>query len=326
PPTEPVAVIFDGTLPTQRTIQGTLEEVARAVATTPPTAPAILVIGRVAALREHLRWFDARPLFGRRILVTRPREDAAELTDLLTVLGADAIEAPMLRFVAPDDYAPLDEAVARLDSFAWIVFTSANAVDHFVARVMAGPGDLRALKHARICVVGPATEERLRQYRLKPDLMPPDGHPEAVAHALAQAGSLSGQAVLVPRADVGRELFAQELRRAGAEVTDVTAYRTIVTEPEREGEPDIYGLLLERQIDVVTFTSASAVRTFVQVIGQEQAVDLLRLTTVACIGPVTAEAAAQLGITTTIMPGEYTIPALVEAIVRHHRKPEAITT
>jgi uroporphyrinogen III methyltransferase/synthase len=326
PPTEPVAVIVDGTLPTQRTIQGTLEDVARAVAATPPTAPAILVIGRVAALREHLRWFDSRPLFGRRILVTRPREDAAELTDLLTVLGADAIEAPMLRFVAPEDYGPLDEAVARLDSFAWIVFTSANAVDHFVARLMAGPGDLRALKQARICVIGPATEERLRQYRLKPDLMPHDGHPDAVAQALAQAGSLRGQNVLVPRADVGRELFAQELRRAGAEVTDVTAYRTIVTEPEREGEPDIYGLLLERQIDVVTFTSASAVRTFVQVIGQEQAVDLLRLTTVACIGPVTAEAAAQLGITTTIMPGEYTIPALVEAIVRHNRKPEAVTT
>jgi uroporphyrinogen III methyltransferase / synthase len=103
----------------------------------------------------------------------------------------------------------------------------------------------------------------------------------------------------------------------GAEVTDVTAYRTIVTEPEREGEPDIYRLLLDRRIDTVTFTSASAVRTFVRVIGEDQAADLLRQTTVACIGPVTAEAAAQLRIATTIMPAEYTVAALVEAIVQH---------
>ena len=150
--------------------------------------------------------------------------------------------------------------------------------------------------------MGPATDDRLRRYRLKPDLVPADGHPEAVAQALAGTGSLRGRAVLVPRADIGRELIPHELRRLGAEVTDVTAYRTIVTEPEREGEPDIYRLLLDRRIDTVTFTSASAVRTFVRVIGEDQAADLLQQTTVACIGPVTAEAAAQLRITTTIMP------------------------
>ena len=129
PPTEPGAVIFNGTLPSQHTIEGTLEEIAAAVAATPPPSTSILVVGRPAALRQHLRWFDARPLFGRRILVTTPREDAAELIDLLTALGADAIEAPMLRFAPPDDYGPLDEAVARIGSFAWIVFTTPNAVE-----------------------------------------------------------------------------------------------------------------------------------------------------------------------------------------------------
>jgi uroporphyrinogen III methyltransferase/synthase len=316
PPTEPVAVIFDGTLPSQRTIAGTLGEVAASVAATPPASPSILVLGRVAALRQHLRWFDERPLFGRRIVVTRPREDAAELTDLLATLGADAIEAPMLRFAQPDDFRPLDDAVGNLESFEWIVFTSANAVESFVARVMAGPGDLRALKNVRLCAVGPVTDERLRRFRLKPDLVPSDGHPEAVVQSLAATGTLADRAVLVPRSDVGRELIAQELRRAGAHVTDVTAYRTILAEPEREGEPDIYRLLLDRQIDVVTFTSASAVRNFARIIGEEQTVDLLRQTTVACIGPVTAEAASQLGIVTTVMPEEYTIPALVDAIVR----------
>jgi uroporphyrinogen III methyltransferase / synthase len=317
PSTEPAAVIFDGTLPSQHTIEGTLAQIADAIASTPPTATSILVVGRAAAFRQRLRWFDARPLFGRRILVTSPREDAAELTELLTALGADAIEAPMLRFAPPDDYGPLDDAVSRIGSFAWIVFTTANAVEYFLARATAGPGDLRALNGVGLCAVGPATEDRLRRYRLKPDLVPADGHPEAVAQALAATGSLRGRAVLVPRADVGRELVAQELRRVGAEVTDVTAYRTIVAEPEREGEPDVYRLLLDRRIDTVTFTSASAVRTFVRVIGDDQAADLLLQTTVACIGPVTAEAAAQLRIMTTIMPGEYTVSSLVEAIVHH---------
>jgi uroporphyrinogen III methyltransferase/synthase len=140
---------------------------------------------------------------------------------------------------------------------------------------------------------------------------------------MARVGPLRQAAVLVPQADSGRDLVALELRRAGAEVSEVIAYRTVVAEPERDGEPDIYRLLLERHIDVVTFTSASAVRTFVRVIGEEQAADLLRQTTVACIGPVTAEAATQLGIETTIVPAsEYTIPALVDAILQHYRKVE----
>jgi uroporphyrinogen III methyltransferase / synthase len=319
PPTEPAAVIFDGTLPTQQTIEGTLEEVAATIAVTPPAATSILVVGRPVALRQHLRWFDARPLFGRRILVTTPREDAGELTDLLATLGADTIEAPMLRFAPPEDDAPLDDAIARIDSFGWIVFTTANAVEQVLSRVAAGAGDLRALKDVRLCTVGAATEDRLRRYRLKPDLAPTDGHPEAVVQALAARGPLRGTAVLVPRADMGRELFAQELRSAGAEVTEVTAYQTIITEPEREGEPDIYRMLLDRSIDTVSFTSASAVRTFARVIGEEQAADLLQQTTVACIGPVTAEAAAQLGIVTTILPGEYTIPSLVNAIVQYYQ-------
>ncbi len=319
PPSEPVAVIFNGTLPSQHTIEGTLEEVAVQVASSPPAATSILVVGRAAALRQHLRWFDARPLFGRRILVTTPREDALELIDLLAALGADAIEAPMLRFAPADDYGPLDDALARIGTFGWIVFSTPSAVDHLMSRLSAGTRDARALKSVRLCAIGATTEERLRRYRLRADLAPTDAHPEAVVQALmAASGSLQGTAVLVPRADVGRDLFAQELRGAGAEVSDVTAYCTIVTEPEREGEPDVYRLLLDRGIDTVTFTSASAVRTFGRVIGEEQAADLLQQTTVACIGPVTAEAAAQLGIVTTIMPGEYTIPALVDAIVQHY--------
>ncbi len=209
----------------------------------------------------------------------------------------------------------------RPASFDWIVFTSANAVDAFMRRVAAGPGDVRDLKGVRLCAVGPATSDRLARHGLKVDLAPAEYRAEAIVPALRDAagGQLAGQRMLLPRADIGREVVADELRKAGADVSEVTAYRTILTEIEREGDPDIYRMLLEKRIDVVTFTSASTVRNFVRVLGAEQAADLLRTTLVASIGPVTAQAAEQYGIATSIMPQEYTIPALVAAIVEHFR-------
>lgn len=318
--TEGAAVIINGTLPSQRTLSGTLEELAAQVKQSPIGAPSILVVGRVTGLREHLRWFDERPLFGRRVVVTRPREDAPELVDRLVALGAEAIEAPMTRILPPEDYGPLDDAVAQASTFDWILFTSGNAVDSFMGRLFAGQGDVRDLKGVRLCTIGPATRDRLERYHVKVDVVPTEGRPEGVVQALIGTGPIAGSRFLLPRADSGREVLADELRKAGGEVTDVTAYRLLLTETEREGEPDIYRMLLDRRIDVVTFTSASTVRNFVKTLGREQAQDLLRQTLVACIGPVTAEAAAQLGIETTIMPTEFTIPSLVDAIVRYYEK------
>ncbi len=314
---EAAAAVFDGTLPGQQTVSGSLASIAQIVRETRDRRPAVLVVGRVAALREHLRWFDARPLFGRRVLVTRPREHAVELVDRLEAAGADAIVAPLIRIEPPDDPAALDEACARLDRVNWIVFPSTNAVEALLDRLIASPRDLRALGGVRLCVVGPATARRLASYGLKPDLMPAEYRAEALIEAMAEAADVRGLRILLPHADIGREIVADELRRRGAEVTEVIAYRTVAAEPEREGEPDIYHMLLERQIDVVTFTSPSAVRNMVRILGAEPAADLLRTTVVASIGPVTAEAAAQHHIATTVMPGDYTVPALVEAIVEH---------
>ena len=325
PPDEPAALVFNGTLPTQETLSGTLQEMAENLRQVPHRRPAILVIGRVAGLREHLRWFDARPLFGRRILVTRPKGQAPELVDQLEALGAETIEAPMIRILPPDDFALLDEACAMAGRFDWIVFTSANAVEAFMARLLASPLDVRALHGPQLCAVGPATAERLAKYGLKVDLVPTEYRGEGVSLAIAQAGPIRGMKILLPRADIGREVVASELRRHGAEVTEVVAYRTVATEPDREGDPDIYRLLLDRKIDVVTFASASAVRTFVNVLGAEPAADLLRATVVATVGPVTAAAASQFGIETTIMPEHYTIPAMVDAIVEYFQKPEALS-
>lgn len=314
-----VAIIYDGTLPTQETVVGTLDEISRAVARSSERRAAILVVGRLVALREHLRWFDARPLFGKRILVTRPKPQANELVDRLEAMGAQAIEAPMIRIVPPEDFQPLDDACARAGEFDWIVFSSANAVDAFVDRLLEGPQDVRCLNGVKLCVVGPATAERLSRHGLKVDLTPPEYRADAVLRALSETATVKGLKILLPRADIGRDVLADDLRKQGAEVTEVIAYRTIAAEPEREGEPDIYRMLLERRIDVVTFTSASAVRHFVRVLGAEPAADLLRTTVVASIGPVTAEAASQSGIETTVMPVNYTVPALVDAIADHFR-------
>jgi uroporphyrinogen III methyltransferase/synthase len=205
-------------------------------------------------------------------------------------------------------------------SFDWLVFSSANAVEAFMQRLLASPLDVRALSGVKICAVGPATTERLARYSLKVDLVPAEYRAEAIAHAFSQSGDVRGLQVLIPRADIGREVVGDELRRQGAHVTEIVAYRTKVVDPEREGEPDVYRMLLDHKLDVVTFASASSVRSFVRAFGADQAADLLRPVAVAAIGPVTAEAAHQHNIHATIMPAQYTVPALVDAIVQHFQQ------
>ena len=315
-PDERAALILRATLPAQRTIEGTLREVQAVVRDAQRRGSGVLVVGPVVGFRDHLRWFDSRPLFGKRVLVTRPREQAAEMVECLLDLGADPIETPTIRVLPPDDDTELTEACATVSTFDWIVFTSANGVDGFMTRLLEGPSDVRELKGVRLCAIGPATGARLTRFGLKIDLMPSEHRAEAVAAALRASGDLSDQRVLLPRADIAREVLPVELRRAGAEVVDVTAYRTVLAGQD-DGGPDIYEILLEQDIDAVTFTSASTVRNFVEIVGAEPAQDLLRTTVVAAIGPVTADAARELGIETTVIPATYTVPALVDALAAH---------
>ena len=223
----------------------------------------------------------------------------------------------MIRIVPPSDYAPLDEACTRLDQFDWVVFTSGNAVDAFMGRLLASDADVRALHAVKLCAIGAGTSERFAKFGIKVDLIPTESRAESVVQALLEQGTVDGVRFLLPRADIGREVIGEELRKRGALVTEVVAYRTVAIDPERDGEPDVYRMLLDRRIDVVTFTSPSSVRSFAELYGAEAAADLLHTTNVAAIGPVSAEAAAQLGIVCTIVPTQYTIPALCAAIVKH---------
>ena len=312
-------VIYNGTLPSQDTVPGTMGELLEIVREHPRRRQAaILVAGRVVGLREHLRWYDSRLLFGKRVLVTRPREQAAELVDRLTALGAESIEAPMIRMAPPEDPDPLLRAASNPDAFDWIIFTSATAVDAFMTALLDGERDVRALKGPRICTSGTATADKLATYAIKADLIPREFRADAVVASLLALGSMAGVRVLLPRADIGREVIAEQLREAGADVTEVVAYRTILEDAQREGDPDIYGMLLDGRIDVATFTSPSAIRNFAKIYGADQVADLLKNTVVATIGPVTADAARQLGIPVTIQPKTYTVPALVDAIAAHY--------
>jgi len=312
-PDESAALNYDATLPSQRTVEGTLETIGSIA---DADHAGLMVIGAVAGLRAHLRWFDNRPLSGRRIIVTRSREQATELIDMLEERGAEAIPAHSIRIAAAEDPGPLEEACQQAGSFNWIIFASANAVDYFMRGLLVR-GDVRDLHGVRLCTVGPSTAARLQRYGVRVDLTPAEFRADALLDALKAFGPLHGQRILIPRTNIARDRLAEELREAGAEVVDIIAYRTIPGGIERSGEYDIYRLLLDRQIDAVTFASASAVRNFVSMIGEDQAADLLKSTVVASIGPVTAEAAQQLGIQTTVMPARCTMPDLVDALVEH---------
>ena len=316
-PDEPAALIVHGTLPNQRTTQGTLRQIHEIVRDAQRRDPAVLVVGPVVGFRDYLRWFDTRPLFGKRVLVTRPRNQAADMTDRLLELGAEPVEAPTIRIEPPEDYEALDAACEDISSYDWLVFTSVNGVDAFMSRLLDGSRDVRSLGSVRLCAIGPATAARLARHGLCADLVPSEHRAEALFDALQQIDELAGKRFLLPRADLAREVLATSLEQAGAHVTEVTAYRTVLAGGERDRGPDVYRMLLEQEIDVVTFTSASTVRNFVKILGSGPAVDLLRTTLVASIGPITAEAADELGIETAIMPSTYTIPALVDAIADH---------
>lgn len=303
---DPAVLIRNGTLATQQVTATTLGALSEAE---DERRTSLLIVGAVADLREHLQWFDRRPLFGKRIVVTRPREQARELVERIEEAGAEAVEAPTVVSEPPEDETRLDDAAARAGSFDWIVFTTATAVENFLRALLAGQGDIRALRGVQLCAIGASTAERLAAFGIRADLAPAEYGVDAIANAL---GSAEGSKVLIVRPDHVRDVLAAELEERGADVTDVIAYRAV---PPAEGGQEIYRLLLEGKIDAVTFTSASTVRQFVDLIGREQAIDLLGTTVVAAIGPVTAEAAEQLGVAVQVVAERYDVDGLVDALI-----------
>ncbi len=310
-PQTPVAVISWGTRAEQQTLVGTLADIAPRAREAGLANPAVIVVGEVVAFREKLAWFEKKPLFGKRVLVTRAREQAGAFSRAIEALGGEVVEFPAIRVVEPENCEALDAAIARLESYSWVVFTSVNGVHFFVRRLRQRGRDIRALYRAKICAIGPKTGQALESYALQVACIPGEYRAEALAASL-RGKVKPGERVLLPRADLARKVLGDALSSLGAEVDEVAVYRTL------PGEGDgrlVRDLLAAGRIHVVTFTSSSTVRNFVQLLQEPDLSRLLAGVTVACIGPVTARTAREVGLPVHIEARRYTVEGLIEALL-----------
>ncbi len=312
-PETPVALIRWGTTPEQETLVGTVANIAEKAKVANFKPPAVTVVGGVVSLREKLKWFDTRPLFGKRIVVTRAREQASDFAEILEREGACVVEFPTIRIVPPASWDPIDSAIERLDSYHWAIFTSVNGVKYFIERLKANGRDVRDLKGIKLCAIGPKTASEIEELGLRLDFVPKEYRAEGILEGL---GDVKGMRILIPRAEVAREILPDELVRMGAAVDVVTAYKTVRPEGKTE---DMMDLFKQSKIDAVTFASSSTVTNFLQMFDEGVGIRFLKDVKVASIGPITAETARKYGIETSIMPKNYTIPALAEAIVDYYK-------
>jgi uroporphyrinogen III methyltransferase/synthase len=308
PAATPVALVQWGTLPRQRTVTGTLGDIAARAAAAGLEAPVVIVVGEVVRLRETLCWFDNRPLFGKRVLVTRSRAQASALSERLAALGAEPVELPAIRILPPDDPGPLDAALMRLDDYAWVILTSANGVAQVFARLAALGRDARAFGRTRLCAIGPATAAALAAHGLRADRVPPEYVAESIL-AIFAGESLAGQRVLLPQGDLARDALVVGLEALGATVEPVITYRTL---PETAADPATLRLIRAGAIDIVTLTSASTARHLVAALDGD--LSGLERALVAAIGPITAAAAQDAGLTVGVVAADQTIPGLVAAL------------
>ncbi|MCU0613494.1 MAG: uroporphyrinogen-III C-methyltransferase [Desulfobacterales bacterium] len=313
-PETPVALVRWGTTSRQKTVSGILSDIVERVRAAKLKAPAIIVVGDVVRLREQMKWFENRPLLGKKIVVTRAREQASDLVANLSEMGADVLECPTIKVVPSEDLSALDTAISNLKSYDWLVLTSVNGVIHFFDRLFVKGLDARALGHLRTAAIGPATADMLLKFGLKTDIIPESYRAESVVDAFLKE-NIAGKKILLPRAREARPVLPVELRKMGATVDEIITYRTI---QDRQNADILLEDLQNDAIDMVTFTSSSTVKNFKALIPDDMFFSLLDGVTVACIGPITADTAKELGFSVHVMADEFTIPGLCQAIVRHY--------
>jgi len=309
-PDTPAAAIQWGGSPTQRTFIGTLADLADQVAALDLRPPVTVVIGEVVRLRASVEWFESRPLFGRRVVVTRPRHQAPRLAGLLAEQGAEVLECPTIE-IAPLDATPLRAEIRNLSSYDVLIFTSTNGVDQFF-RVLEEEGlDARALAGLRLAAIGPQTARHLADRQLRVDILPKEFRAEGILEALGE-DSLEGVRVLLPRAEGARMILPDTLRDRGAEVTEILTYRSV---PPVDGAAVWDRICADGLPDCVTFTSSSTFTSFLGILDETGAgrsvLDQIKL---ACIGPITARTIQDAGWTVDIEASPYTVPDLAAAV------------
>lgn len=314
--TTPAALVRWGTTTRQQTVTGTLETIVDAVEKAGLKSPAIIVIGQVVSLREELAWFDKRPLFGKKIVITRARAQASSMVATLNRLGAQCIEIPTIRIEPPDDLTPLKTAIEHITAYNWLVFTSVNGVKFFFDTLFDMGKDVRILGHLKFACIGPVTKERLREYGIISDILPDTYRAESVVDAFCGV-EIKGQKVLLPRAKKARTILPEELDKMGADVDEVVAYETGLCD---DGKTELISLLKAGEIDAVTFTSSSTVSNFMSLLESEDTRNLMKRVAVASIGPITSDTARSLGIEPDMEAEEYTIDGLTRALLDHFGK------
>lgn len=310
----PVAVIQWGTLANQKTLTGTLGNIAQKCSAEGSMNPSVIVVGDVVSLRDKINWYESRPLFGKKILVTRSRSQAGLLSEKIMEMGGEAYEFPTIDIKPPDNFFQFDKALRNLNEYKWIIFTSVNGVEFFLNRLFELDGDVRDLGQIKIGALGPKTQEALSNYGLIADFVPGEYRTEAIIDGLTDE-EVSGEKILLPRADIARKTLPEGLSKKGAEIHEITAYKTVM------GSGDVSkvtGMLLKGEIDVVTFTSSSTVINFATLVGQDIISKILEKTFFAAIGPVTANTAEENGIKIDIIAQEFTVTGMLKAIVDYY--------
>ncbi|MCP5515772.1 MAG: uroporphyrinogen-III C-methyltransferase [Verrucomicrobiales bacterium] len=310
-PATPAAMIRQGTLPVQSTVVGAAGNIAERAEAAGITAPAVTVIGGVVRLRDKLRWFEQRPLFGRRVVVTRARQQAGTLISALEARGAEVLSLPTIRFGLPEEARPLLEAIAGLHGYDWLVFTSVNGVETFFGAFFKAFADMRDIGGVRIAAVGPATAARLRELRLTVDVTPKKFVARELARAMDAVQGLENLRVLLLRAEVATPELPRLLEDMGAIVDDIACYRTL---PET-GDPDGAGPRIQAEgADWITFTSASTVEHFNARFDLKDLRRRFKRLRCASIGPETSKALRGLGIRSLVEADPHTAEGLVSAI------------
>ena len=316
PADTPVALVRWGTTPRQQTVSGNLATIVERVKQAGLKAPAIIVVGDVVQLRDRMKWFDNRPLLGKRIVVTRARAQASDLIRQLSELGAECLEHPTITIEPPVDWTPLDQAFDRIAEYDWLIFTSVNGVKFFFDRLFDRGRDVRALGRISTAAIGPATAAKLFEFGLTSDIVPESYRAESVVAAFEKK-DIAGQKILLPRAAEARPILPEQLSEMGAVVDEVPVYRT---RPAADRAERLVEQLESGSIDMITFTSSSTVSNFKSLLPRDRFDELIKRVTIASIGPVTSETARKLGFEVHLTADSFTIPGLVESIVRHYRE------
>jgi len=303
----PAALVNRGTTPEQRSLTTQLADLPAAAVREGFANPSVIVIGDVVSVRDKLDWFEKKPLFGRTVVVTRAREQASPSASLFEEMGARVMQFPTIAISPLKDWAEVDDAVLRISEYEWLIFTSANGVRFFRERMEALGRDSRAFSGVRIAAIGPATADAVHAMGINPDFVPDSYVAESVADGLMNRGIKSA---LLPRAREAREVLPERLRAFGARVDVVPVYETM---PSSEGREAVLEALEAGRIDCVTFGSSSTVRNFFASVSPELMKQHPQVK-LAAIGPVTAQTLRKYGFEPDVMPAEYTVPALADAV------------